>query len=106
VSPTPHLLLRSERLLWAVPGDRVRGIERDGDGVRILMVGGALHADEVLALARDLVVNPRGTALARYWPVHCRGTSIVDGTPVVVIDAEHPPDALRPEGDDHGRSLP
>jgi len=98
VSVGTYLLLRRGGSLWALASAAVGAVQRGGGGVRVASRGGELRADEVLGIARALAVRRPGRLVSRFWPERCAGLAIHAGTPVVVIDPEAPPPALRGEG--------
>ena len=98
MSERDYLLLRHRGSVWALPGASVRTVHRDGLAVRVASSSGDLRAGEVLGIARGLVVRRPGALLTRLWPERCVGLAVHAGMPVVVIDPEAPPAALRGEG--------
>jgi hypothetical protein len=92
------LVLDRGGLLWGVDHAAVTGLERSAAGFRIAVAGGALWADRVLGVARELRVLPPSQVVRRFWgPARggqCTGVAVYRGEPVVVIDAALPPEAL------------
>ncbi len=88
-------LLRRSGSLWAAPESAVAGIERTARGVRLRLVeGGALEADQVSAVDRDLPVRALGAVMRAWWNQPVRGLAVYRGEPCVVIDTARPPLAL------------
>jgi hypothetical protein len=98
VSEREYLLLLHGGSVWALPRASVRTLQRDGRNVRVTSLGGELHVGEALGIARGLAVRRPGALLERLWPERCVGLAVHGGKPVVVIDPEVPPAALRGEG--------
>lgn len=69
---------------------------------RLLVVGGEITADRVLAVVPDLKVWPAPGALVRFWSPAATGLAVYGGRPVLVVDGENPPELLwatRPDAD-------
>ena len=93
-----YLLLRHGGSVWALASAAVGAVRGSGGTVRVASPSGELHADEVLGFARGLEVRRPGALVTRLWPGRCVGLAVHAGVPVVVIDPEAPPPALRGEG--------
>lgn len=93
-----YLLVRRAGSVWGVADAVVEG--RTGEGpFRVRAGGEILSADEILAVVEGLRVVPAGSALARWWPESAAGLAVHGGQPLVVIDRERPPRALRTDGE-------
>jgi hypothetical protein len=93
-----YLLLRRGAGVWALSDRAVAAVRGSATGVTVTTPHAELVADEVLGIARDLAVSAPGSLLKRLWPTRCAGLAVHAGLPVVVIDPESPPPALRREG--------
>jgi hypothetical protein len=98
MSGSCYLLLRRGGGTWALPESSVGAIRGCPTGFTVAAGSVELLADEVLGVARDLTVRAPGPLLERLWPTRCTGLAVHAGTPVVVIDPDSPPPALRREG--------
>jgi hypothetical protein len=100
----PHargfLLLRRAGGVWGIASAAVEGLGSRGSGYRIGVAAGALAADEILGVVDDLRVRPPASVLRRFWPEAPAGLAVHGRLPVVVVDPQRPPAALRlDEGD-------
>lgn len=93
-----YLLLRRGGSVWALASAAVRTVRGSRGDVRVALRAGDVRADEVIGFARDLAVRRPGALVLRLWPERCVGLAVHAGVPVVVIDPEAPPPALRGEG--------
>lgn len=91
------LLLRGAGSLWGLASAAVQGLARRGDTYRVETAGGTLAVDEVLGVA-PLLVRPLPSLVHRFWPEAADGWAVVGGEPVVVVDPQLPPRALRIPG--------
>ena len=95
----PHargfLLLRRAGGVWGIASADVEGLASRRGGYRISLGGRALAADEILGVVEDLRVIPPAPVLRRFWPEAPVGLAVYGRLPVVVVDARHPPAALR-----------
>jgi hypothetical protein len=89
-----YLLVRRGGSLWGVADAMVEGRTEEG-AFRILAGSEALRADEILAVVERLRIVPAGATLVRWWPERVAGLAVHCGQPLVVIDRERPPRALR-----------
>ena len=71
------------------------GVQRDPDGVAVRTGSGVLDADEVLGV-RELAGSRRVGALTKRY-IHARyeGFAVLDGEPVILVDARDVPQELR-----------
>lgn len=89
-----YLLVRRAGSLWGLADAVVEG--RNGEGAYRIRAGGEpLSADEILTVVEGLRIVPPGSILARWWPEPLAGLAVHGGQPLVVIDRERPPRALR-----------
>lgn len=94
------LVVRHHGSLWGVPSRGVRAVASRPGGYRVELESGALEADELVGMASGLTVWAPGPVLRRFWSEPCAGLAVWARQPLVVIDVEHPPRALRAsEGD-------
>jgi hypothetical protein len=91
------LLLRRAGTLWGVASAAVVGLSRGEHGFRVAVVGGALAADEIVAVVEDLRVHPVAAVLRRFWSEPAGGLAVHGELPVVMVDPDRPPRALQPE---------
>jgi hypothetical protein len=89
------LLLRRAGGVWGVASADVEGLAARQGAYRISLGGHALAADEILGVVEDLRVVPPAAVLRRFWPEAPAGLAVHGRLPVVVVDAKHPPAALR-----------
>jgi hypothetical protein len=80
--------------LWGIAGSAVRRLRRQRGGMELLVAGGELAADRVLAVVPGLQVWPAPAALGRFWPEAALGLAVYAQRPVLVIDPERPPGSL------------
>lgn len=95
MSAGAFLLVRSQGALWALPNQHVRAVEASGQRrcqVRLEEV--TVWVDEVLRLARGLVVVPVGASIRWAVPAGCQGLTLCEQGPVVVVDGRNPPTVL------------
>jgi hypothetical protein len=100
------LLLRRAGGVWGIANAAVEGLRTRGDGYRISVAGKALGADEILGVVEHLAVRPATAVLRRFWTEAPAGLAVHERLPVVVVDPQCPPAALRldeGEGADEGR---
>lgn len=101
------LLLRRGGGLWGIANAAVDGLARRGVDYRITLGGGIgdgggdLVADEILGIVEELRIWPLAPVVSRFWPQPAAGLAVHGREPVVVVDPDHPPAALRgaEEGD-------
>jgi len=99
------MVIRKQGCVWAVPSSRIGRIASSDSGC-ILEVGEhRLDADAVLTTLRTLDVAPVGDFLASMVAEGCSGLGVWNKRPVVVIDPDNPPAALRVSSDDESGAL-
>jgi hypothetical protein len=96
-----YLLLRGAGSLWGLASAAVRGLARRDGAYRVETAGGTLAVEEVLGVA-PLAVRPLPALLHRFWPEIAAGWAVVAGEPVMVVDPQRPPRALRVQGSVQG----
>jgi hypothetical protein len=98
-----YLLLRRGGGLWGIANAAVDGLARHGADYRITIGGSGgsdLVADEILGVVQELRVWPLAPAVSRFWPEAAAGLALHGREPVVVVDPDRPPAALRSEQGD------
>jgi hypothetical protein len=110
-----YLLLRRAGVLWGIENSAVEGLARRGGMFRIELgaqngaagavsapsATSAIIADEILCVVDSLRVLPVAAVLRRFWPATAAGltgVSVHGEQPLMVVDPQHPPQLLRPEG--------
>ena len=91
------LLLRRAGGVWGIANSAVEGLAWKDGGYRLEVGGAALAADEILGVVEDLRVQP-ALVLRRFWAEEPAGLAVHGQLPVVVVDPERVPAALRPVG--------
>jgi len=91
------LLLRRAGGLWGIASAAVDGLACQDGGYRISLATGTLAADEILGVVENLRVTPAAPVLRRYWPEALAGLAVHGRQPVVVVDPQRLPAALRPD---------
>lgn len=91
------LLLRRAGGVWGIANSAVEGLAWKDGGYRLEVGGAALAADEILGVVKDLRILP-ALVLRRFWAEEPVGLAVHGLLPVVVVDPERVPAALRPAG--------
>lgn len=91
------LLVRRGETPFGVAARLIEGLEQQGDHVLVRMASGVLSAEEVLGLVTTPRPTPPGRVLRRFWRESCRGLTVANGLPVVVINPDRPPKTLMAE---------
>lgn len=89
------LLVRRNGVLWGVSNGAVDGISRDGACFRLAVGGADLGVDEVVGVVPELAVWPVSAALRRFWPDVAGGLAVHAEAPLLIVDPQQPPRALR-----------
>lgn len=92
-----YLLLKRGGGLWGIANAAVLGLARRGSGFEVRVDAGALVADEILGVVEDLGVRSAAPAIRRFWPETSAGVAVHEEVPLVVVDPDRPPRALRPD---------
>ena len=107
-----YLLVRRDGVLWGVSNGAIQGISRDGACFRLAVGGAALGVDEVVGVVPELAVWPVTGAVRRFWPDVAGGLAVHAEAPLVIVDPQRPPRALRladgedgDEGSDRGERI-
>ena len=90
-----YLLVRRDGVLWGVSNGAIQGISRDGACFRLAVGGAALGVDEVVGVGPELAVWPVSGAMRRFWPDVTGGLAVHAEAPLVIVDPQRPPRALR-----------
>ncbi|HKH49802.1 MAG TPA: hypothetical protein VKM72_34550 [Thermoanaerobaculia bacterium] len=98
VNQRGYLLVRRDGVLWGVSNDAVEGLSRDGARFRLRVGGAELGVDEVVGVVPELAVWPLAGALRRFWPDTAGGLAVHAEAPLVIVDPQRPPHALRLAG--------
>lgn len=91
-----YLLLKRDGSLWGIANAAVLGLARRGGGFEVTVDAGALVADEILGVVEELPVRPAAPVVRRFWPETSAGVAVHGEVPLVVVDPDRPPRALRP----------
>lgn len=102
MSQRGYLLLRRNGGLWGIANGAVLGLARRDGSFEVTVAGCALVADEILGVVEELAVQPTAPAVRRFWPETSAGLAIHGQVPLVVVDPDRPPRALRPDSVDSG----
>lgn len=97
MTPRGYLLLRRGGGLWGIANGAVLGLARRNGGFEVTVGSGALVADEILGVVEELGVRPAAPVVRRFWPETAAGVAIYGEVPLVVVDPDRPPQALRPD---------
>lgn len=97
VNQRGYLLVRRDGVLWGVSNDAVEGLSRYGARFRLSVGGAELGVDEVVGVVPELAVWPLAGALRRFWPDTAGGLAVHAEAPLVIVDPQRPPHALRLE---------
>lgn len=92
-----YLLLKRAGGLWGIANAAVLGLARRDGGFAVTVEGGALVADEILGVVEELGVRPAAPVVRRFWPEASAGVAVHEEVPLVVVDPDRPPRALRPD---------
>lgn len=92
-----YLLLRRGGGLWGIANAAVLGLARRGSDFEVRVDAGALVADEILGVVEELGVRPAAPVIRRFWPETSAGVAVHEEVPLVVVDPDRPPRALRPD---------
>jgi hypothetical protein len=98
------LLLRRAGGVWGIANAAVEGLAWKDGSYRLEVGGAALAADEILGVVEDLRVLP-ALVLRRFWTEVPAGLAVHGLLPVVVVDPDRVPAALRPAGGAGGDGL-
>lgn len=90
-----YLLVRRDGVLWGVASGAVQGLTRSGALYRLAVGGAELGVDEVVGVVPELAVRPVAGALRRFWPDLAGGLAVHAEAPLVIVDPQQPPRALR-----------
>jgi hypothetical protein len=89
------LLVRRGGVLWGISNGAVQGLTRNGACFRLAVGGAELGVDEVVGVVPELTVRPVAGALRRFWPDLAGGLAVHAEAPLVIVDPQKPPRALR-----------
>ena len=96
-----YLLMRHGGALWGVDNEAVVSLTRGAGGFRIGVPAGELCIDEIVGVVAELTLRPFAAALRRFWPDGAGGVAslaVHAEMPLVVVDPQRPPLALRGTG--------
>ena len=88
------LLLRRDGSLWGVRRSSLAEL-RSGSRLE-LRDGGSLDVDEVLGLTAELETRALPACARRFGVQGIGGLALFEGEPVLLVDADAPPDCLLP----------
>lgn len=96
-----YLLMRRGGALWGVDNEAVVSLTRGAGGFRIGVPAGELCIDEIVGVVAELTLRPLAAALRRFWPDgpgSLASLAVHAEMPLVVVDPQRPPLALRDAG--------
>jgi hypothetical protein len=102
VSSRGYLLMRRGGGLWGITNGAVLGLARRNGSFEVTVAGFALVADEILGVVEHLAIQPAAPAVRRFWPEASAGLAMHGLVPLVVVDPDRPPRALRPDSVEPG----
>ena len=94
-----YLLVRRDGVLWGVSNGAVERLTRQGARFHLAVGGAELGVDEVVGVVPELAVWPVSGALRRFWPDVAGGLAVHAEAPLLIVDPQEPPRALRLEGE-------
>ena len=97
-----YLVVRRDGVLWGVSNGAVQGVSRHGAQLRLAVGGATLGVDEVVGVVPELAVWPVTGAVRRFWPDVAGGLAVHAEAPLVIVDPQRPPRALRLDDGDDG----
>jgi hypothetical protein len=90
-----YLLMRRGGALWGVDNEAVVSLTRGAGGFRIGVQAGEMWIDEIVGVVAELTLRPLAAALRRFWPEGAGSLAVHAEMPLVVVDPQRPPRALR-----------
>ena len=90
-----YLLVRRDGVLWGVSNGAVEKLTRNGARFHLAVGGAELGVDAVVGVVPELAGWPVSGALRRFWPDVAGGLAVHAQAPLLIVDPQEPPRALR-----------